>query len=210
MSYCATKVKLVSSTLADYQTSKIVARQHSNSMNEIDISNQSDTNLYQISSNILCFNLLTVYPTVEYTLSHWIDNYRFVINKGLNIEYSDPMKSDVITINVVDVINSSFCVATEDARKLYNNIYQNIIEKKKVVASFKNIKLLTPLFLNMSICQLYGQFDEDIINNYVDIVDIDEEDKKMLSIQVKKAKRYFKNPELFKKIINTSFGELNE
>ena len=59
----------------------------------------------------------------------------------------------------------------------------------------------------MSICQLYGQFKEDIIDDYVSIIDIDENNKKMLSIQRKRAKHYFKNPESFNKIVNTSFGE---
>ena len=122
-------------------------------------------------------------------------------------DYSDLMKSDTVNINVVDIIGSEFCVATEDARKLYNDISHHIIEKRKVVASFKNVRFLTPLFLNMSICQLYGQFKEDIIDDYVSIIDIDENNKKMLSIQRKRAKHYFKNPESFNKIVNTSFGE---
>jgi hypothetical protein len=44
----------------------------------------------------------------------------------------------------------------------------------------------------------------------MDIVDMDEKEKKLLSIQIKKAKRYFKNPGLFKEIVSASSGDYNE
>jgi hypothetical protein len=66
------------------------------------------------------------------------------------------MKTDLVNIIIVDVVGSEFCVVTGDGRKLYDEIFHNIIENKRVVISFDGVKFLTPAFLNVSICQLYG------------------------------------------------------
>ncbi len=210
MSHCTANVGYISLTQTYYQIYKVVSRQRSSGANKVEKFTKLDLCVPQTAVCVECLNIVAVQKTVEYTLTNWIENCKFIINDFITTNYSDPMKGDLVNINVVNMIGSEFCVATEDARKLYEDISHNINEKRKVVASFKNVKLLTPLFLNMSICQLYGQFEEDDINKYVDIVDIDENNKKMLSIQIKRAKHYFKNPESFNKIVNTSFGEYNE
>ena len=155
-------------------------------------------------------HMLTLQNIVGCGLASWTDVCKNILSNVLHTEYSDQMITNSVKLNVVDTIGSEFCVSTEDARKLYDDLSRNIREKKKVVTSFKNVRILTPLFLNMSICQLYGQFEEGIINDYMDIVDMDEKEKKLLSIQIKKAKRYFKNPGLFKEIVSASSGDYNE
>ncbi len=92
-------------------------------------------------------------------------------------------------------------------KKLYDEIFHNIIEKKRVVISFNGLEFSTPAFLNVLICQLYGQFEEDIINQYLVVSNMAEEDKKILFILVTKAKLYFKNSSIYDKLHNVSFGE---
>jgi STAS-like domain of unknown function (DUF4325) len=110
---------------------------------------------------------------------------------------------NIININVFNLVESNFCVATENARKLFDVIFQYMKEDKKTIVSFNGIKLITPLFFNMSICQLYnGQFKEDDINNYLEVVDLNERDERLLSYQIKKAKRYFKDPEKYNSVLS--------
>lgn len=123
------------------------------------------------------------------------------------IIYASDIGMDWVNIKVFDVIRCKFCVATEDGEKIYNEIFRNLNKKKKIMLSFSGINLIMPAFLNASICQLYRQFDEDVIDNNLIITDLKEEDRNLLRIHNHKAKRYFKNPTLYDKFSYVSFGE---
>ncbi|MPM59409.1 hypothetical protein SDC9_106251 [bioreactor metagenome] len=200
----------MSTTQSNNQINIQLLYQPSSDKNTLDFITLSRLDFPRNFSVKVASSVITVIKKMEDKFVSLADTQNCLLSNFMVAEYNDQTKMESVKINVVDVIGSEFCVSTEDARKLYDNVSHCITEKRKVVLSFKNVRFLTPLFLNMSICQLYGQFEEDIINDYVSIVDIDENNKRMLSIQKKRANHYFKNPELFNKIANTSFGEYNE
>lgn len=207
MNCCSTKTEYASSVQANSQVCTIISRQSLTNEQILCNVTQSILKLSQKSLNVTNSCIYSLQKTVEFTLTPWVEVCKYILSDVVHTECSDQMIFNSAQIDVADTIGSDFCVATEDARKLYEYISRSIMEKKKVVVSFSNVKLLTPLFLNMSICQLYGQFKEDTINNYLDIINMNARDKKMLSMQIKKAKRYFRNPDAYKKLISPTFGE---
>ena len=65
--------------------------------------------------------------------------------------------------------------------------------------SFAGAELMTPVFFNASIGRLYGTFEYDYVDARLSISDVSEEDKKLVPIMIKRAKRYYQNPEFYDK-----------
>lgn len=112
----------------------------------------------------------------------------------------------MITINVVSTINSPFCVSTEDADIIYNMLKDNL-QAHKACISFKDYKLLTPLFFNLAIGRLYGIFEYDYVDQQIEIVDLSGDDVRLVPILIRRAKRYFKDPEYYDRIIEKCMEE---
>ncbi len=186
-------IESIGSTQVNYQIGTIVSCQLTNNGQIFSSFPQFSANLHQQSLSSGNLDTLILQKTGECILVFWVEVIGSLSNSFLPTKYIDTMKIDSVKIDIVDLIGIEFCIATEDGRKLYDEISRNIKEKKKVVISFDGVKFLTPAFFNVSICQLYAQFEENIINEYLVVSDLEEVDKKILSIPVTKAKRYFKN-----------------
>ena len=207
MSCSVVSIESIGSTQVNYQISTIVSLQSINDEKIFHNFPQSFPNLDQQSLSCINLDTSTIEKTGECILVSWIKTDSYLSNSFLHTKCTDSMKTDLVNINIVDIVGSEFCVVTGDGKKLYNEIFHNMIKKKRVIISFNGVEFLTPAFLNVSICQLYGQFEEDIINQYLVVSNMTEEDKKILSILVTKAKLYFKNSSIYDKLHNVSFGE---
>lgn len=104
-----------------------------------------------------------------------------------------------IAMSVFEVVGSPLCVASSDGQKVYVRLAAALKEGQEVVISFRNVKILTSAFLNTAIGQLYGKFSEGQIRSLLDIADMEQGDMVLLQHVVKTAKRYFDDPERFKR-----------
>lgn len=109
--------------------------------------------------------------------------------------------SERIKISMFEIVGSSLCVASGDGQKVFERLFTAFEADKNVVLSFHNVTTLTSAFLNAAIGQLYGKFNEDQIRSLLKVEDAEQDDLVLLKRVVENAKRYFKDPERFNKIV---------
>ncbi|MDD2248024.1 MAG: STAS-like domain-containing protein [Proteiniphilum sp.] len=85
------------------------------------------------------------------------------------------MKQDNIIINVRTVINSPFCIDSADGQKIYELLHKALSEQKHVTLSFKGIILIITAFLNTAVGQLFKDFTEEQIDNYLSKTELKEQ-----------------------------------
>jgi phosphoglycolate phosphatase-like HAD superfamily hydrolase len=99
----------------------------------------------------------------------------------------------ILTKNVIGTL----CVSADDGQKLHDLILENIKYDRPVEVSFAGVDTLISAFLNASIGQLYGEFDEETIDKYVQISDMEADDFELLHRVIDNAKVYFQNRRSF-------------
>lgn len=101
----------------------------------------------------------------------------------------------MIKINVKDVITNTIAMSTEDGEKLFDVLYENLKQSKKIELSFDGIDMLISHFLNESIGKLYSKFDNwNILDKSIVYKDIDSDDLELLREKViPTAKNHFKD-----------------
>jgi hypothetical protein len=101
----------------------------------------------------------------------------------------------MIKINVKDTINNTIAMSTEDGKRLFEVLYENLKQSKKIELSFKGIDMLISHFLNESIGKLYEKFDNwDILDKSIEYREIDGDDLELLKEKViPTAKNHFKD-----------------
>lgn len=99
----------------------------------------------------------------------------------------------ILTKNIIGTL----CVSADDGQRLYELIVDNIKNDQPVNVSFSGVDTLISAFLNASIGQLYGEFDEEQIQKYVQISDMEADDFELLQRVIDNAKLYFQNRRSF-------------
>ena len=99
----------------------------------------------------------------------------------------------MIKINVKDIINNTIAMSTEDGKKLFEVLYENLKQSKRIELSFEGIDMLISHFLNESIGKLYEKFDNwDILDKSIEYQEIDGDDLELLKEKViPTAKNHF-------------------
>lgn len=105
------------------------------------------------------------------------------------------------TLQIVNMVGSSYCIEAEDGQKVFELIKKILIEKKKVTLSFLNIDMLTTAFLNTAIGQLYRDFPEEVIRENVKVENLSPSGLVSLKRVVETAKLYYKDPEAMERSI---------
>lgn len=113
--------------------------------------------------------------------------------------YSKPMENT--TLSIVNTIGDVYGVEAEDGQKVFELIVKAFTDKKKVTLSFQNIEILTTAFLNTAVGQLYKDFSEEFVREYLKVSDISDSGKVALKRVVDTAKLYYKDPEALKRSI---------
>ncbi len=108
----------------------------------------------------------------------------------------------MIKLNVKDIIGNTIAMSTDDGKKLFNELYKNIKDSKKVELSFDGINMLISHFLNEAVGKLYEKFKNwDVLDQAIIYKDIDKDDLELLKDKViPTAKNHFKNLEGSEKI----------
>lgn len=106
------------------------------------------------------------------------------------------------TLNIVNIIGDNYGIEAEDGQKVYELIKKAVDKRHKVVLSFANIKMLTTAFLNTAIGQLYRDFPEQVIKEFLSVENISDTGKVALKRVVDTAKLYYKDPDALKRSID--------
>ena len=112
-----------------------------------------------------------------------------------------------IRISIFEVVGSPLCVAANDGQKVYDRLAAALKADRYVALSFHNVTALTAAFLNASIGQLYGTFNEKHIRDLLKVEDVEQNDLALLKRVVDNAKLYFKDPQRFNQIFQEVLGD---
>lgn len=111
---------------------------------------------------------------------------------------------------IKDIIESDIAVATEAGDKVFKEIVFHLNKKNKIVVDFIDISIVTTAFLNAAIGQLYSneEFYSEFLNDYLKLINVQEEDQPLFAMVIKRAKEYFKDRKGFEGSVNhTFYGE---
>lgn len=112
-----------------------------------------------------------------------------------------------VKISIFEVVGSPLCVASSDGHKVYNRLASALQANNAVTLSFRNVTHLTTAFLNVAIGQLYGKFEEQTMQQLLEVEDIENDDLERLKQVVDTAKQYFKDPDKFDQAIREAREE---
>ena len=106
-----------------------------------------------------------------------------------------------MNIIIKDIIKTNFAVSTEDGNSIFILLEENFSKDKEVVLDFSGITLMTTAFLNSAIGQLYSldKYPSSYLNEKLKLINVEEHDKPLFSLVVKRAKEYFANRQNFEK-----------
>lgn len=107
-------------------------------------------------------------------------------------------------IIISKIIKTNFAVTTEDGNSIFQLLNSNLNVGKKIVLDFDGINLMTTAFLNAVIGQLYSNnaYSSDFLNENLELVNVQDSDKHLFPMVVKRAKEYFAHKEDFEKNSN--------
>ena len=101
-----------------------------------------------------------------------------------------------ITIQLTEIVGSTYCVASEDGMLVFQQIAKALTDGYQVEISFLNVESLTSAFLNTAIGQLYGSFPEELLSKSLSVSNIQADDLNLLKRVIETAKLYFSRPEI--------------
>lgn len=84
---------------------------------------------------------------------------------------------ELTKIIVVEIAEINYCVASCDGQKVHYRIAAAFCENRTVEISFAGTSGFTPVFLNSTLRQLYGNFPAELIESDLSFTDIPKEDE---------------------------------
>lgn len=108
------------------------------------------------------------------------------------------------TINVADLIGTSFAVATDDAMKVFEVLEKKLQKGEVVTLSFEGVEMLTTSFVNPCIALLYKTISPSVIASRLKFEGIFPEDLEKIKRAMERGAEYFANPELFEPLLVTA------
>jgi len=118
--------------------------------------------------------------------------------------------SERIVIRPYEAVGSPLCVASEDGERVHGLLQAALRERRQVDLSFENVSVLTSVFLNSAVGQLYGEFPVEVIRASLSVRDISQGDAELLRCVVTTAKSYFSAPDRLRRICQEVLGEDDE
>ena len=102
---------------------------------------------------------------------------------------------------VKDIIDSELAITTDDGNLVYENIHTAFDNKNVVELDFKGINIMITAFLNSAIGQLYSsdKYSGNFLNEKLKLENVQDHDKPLFALVVKRAKEYFANKKDFEK-----------
>lgn len=123
-----------------------------------------------------------------------------------NINTMNHTNPQFIEINIYNLIGKEFCISADDGEKVFKQLQQAIKQQIKIKISFKNIKILTPAFLNSAIGQMYKDYTEEM-KKYCSVEEMSDADKRLLKLVIENAKSYYSDPKKFSQSVKETLNE---
>jgi hypothetical protein len=111
------------------------------------------------------------------------------------------------TIRVFDALGSPFAITTEDGEKVFGKINPILQQQEGVALDFTHIELVVSTFLNASVGQLYGVYDDDFIEAHFSVTNMSPDDREILAKVIKTAKDFFSDKKGFTDILKDHFSD---
>ncbi|WP_420576740.1 STAS-like domain-containing protein [Ekhidna sp.] len=109
-------------------------------------------------------------------------------------------------LNIEEIIGGTKAISSEDGDLVFNKV-KPLLEKGEAVSiDFENIELIVSTFLNASVGQLYGSFSSDYIKDHFSVLNMVDDDLRILQKVVTRAKQYFANRESFSSSVNEAMN----
>ena len=99
-------------------------------------------------------------------------------------------------IKVFEIIGMKDIGFSESGKILFKNIMTKFYDSSsndRIVLDFSKIKIVTYSFLSFSVGYLYNNYDSEFLNKNLTIINMQNEDKKLLKKVISEAKKEFKN-----------------
>lgn len=93
-----------------------------------------------------------------------------------------------MNIKVKDIIDSGIAISAKKGELLLASINKGLQAHSKVLVDFDGITDLTTAFLNVGIGHLYDNFSSQELNQKLEIINLDELDKYLLSQVIERVK----------------------
>ena len=106
---------------------------------------------------------------------------------------------------IKEIIKGDIAVSTSDGDIVYNLINDNLKNHQTITVDFSGISIMTTAFLNAAIGQLYSNpiYSDEFLNKYLNLKNVEKEDRILFSEVVKRAKEYFKDKDRFEDSANS-------
>lgn len=111
-----------------------------------------------------------------------------------------------VKVVVTEAIGDTLCIASEDGKRVYQQIAAALQAGKKVIVSFRDAEDITSAFLAEAIGHLYAEFPEEKIASSLSIVDMKPDDAADLKYTIENVKEYLLDPERWKAAAIETFG----
>ncbi|MBR6061005.1 MAG: STAS-like domain-containing protein [Spirochaetales bacterium] len=108
--------------------------------------------------------------------------------------------SEIIAINVYQIIGKELCIEAADGKIVYNVLEKYIESDQKVTVSFQNITLITSSFLNNAVGLLLKNNTEEKIRELIEFKDLQPADKILMDHVIENAKLYYSDTERMEKL----------
>jgi len=105
------------------------------------------------------------------------------------------------TISIKELVRGDSALTPSSGDIVYAVITQALQSKEEAYIDFAGIKYLTSAFLNAAIGQLYDKFSSSELNEYLHLINLQDQDIILMSRVIEGARDYFLN----KKKVEDSF-----
>lgn len=112
-----------------------------------------------------------------------------------------------IKISVFNLVGNGFCTDAKDGEVVFGAISKALQREQPVEISFQNVDMLTSAFLNPAIGQLYRDFSEAKIRQFVKVSEIEDADIALLRRVIETAKLYYKEPSWLEESVKKIMGD---
>ncbi|MEZ2715442.1 STAS-like domain-containing protein [Niallia circulans] len=89
---------------------------------------------------------------------------------------------------VKEIIESNVAISATKGELLFNSLNATLKENEKVIVDFNGITDLTTAFLNVGIGHLYNNFSGKELNEKLEVINLDDLDKYLLSQVIERVK----------------------
>jgi hypothetical protein len=84
------------------------------------------------------------------------------------------------------------CVAREEAGRLYERLIALLKSGQTVMLDFAGIETLASPFLNVALGRVYGELQEQFVDEHLQWSGTDEADTRLIQLVIENAKRHYK------------------